>query len=120
MITFEIVSDPVISRTHLLERSDLIRILIACCMSNAQLVVIDVKNEIVLSHKGTAHHDFVTSSLGLGSDAISLVGASVQVLTWVPNEIKKFSIFVASKFERQCRERLEKLQRAILKPILVI
>ena len=79
-------------RYHFLLVSNLINVGIARGSDYAHLVGFYIKNEVVLTHKGAAHQNFVRSRKFLQRHAILIFFVSKEVLTWVPFKLRGLSI----------------------------
>ena len=72
---------------ELLLCKNLIRVMTATCTSDSKAIVIDVKDEVVLSHESSSKSE-ISSFRNVHGHTISVCLLSVEILAWVPVEIK--------------------------------
>lgn len=70
---------------HLVKALNHVRIFGTFCPNDSKTFVLNVKNEVVLSHHWAADDHFSIRSKGVNCKAIDLRFLSVEVLAWVPS-----------------------------------
>ena len=72
---------------------DLVRVFIAACSSDTHFLIINIKDEVMLSHQRPAYYNLATV-LYIKRYAVLVAMLAIEIFTWVP--VKRDVLFLGA------------------------